>query len=182
MEFRMDNYLERWAEMYKPISHCAGSTGKERRFYRIDSFTSIEPFASKLNLVKSPCVAFVTQVDMNVRGNSDAFLLENHRVFFLVKQEGPGSAGGLRDELAATEAKRQGREIAEDCLAYLYYDMRTNRNKDLAGIDFSSATIYSMPRQFNGWWPVELIFAQLSPRKLCVEPEKYHIYNQVCNH
>lgn len=173
MDFRMDNYLEHWASIYRPISHSIDSTGKDRRFFRIDSFTSIEPFASKLTLVKSPCMAFVTQVDMKLEGNSDAFLQVAHRVFFLVKQEGAGSPGGLRDELSATDAKRAAAEMAEDCLAYLYYDYRTLRNKDLSGIDFTGATIYSMPRQFNGWWPVELIFSQLMPRKLCVEREKY---------
>lgn len=173
MDFRMDNYLERWAEMYRPISHSVGATGRERRFFRIDSFTSIEPFASKLTLVKSPCMAFVTQVDMKLAGNNNNFLYVDHRVFFLVKQEGAGAPSGLRDELAATEAKREAAEMAEDCLAYLYYDLRNQRNENLSGIDFSSATIYSMPRQFNGWWPVELIFSQLLPRRLCVNREKY---------
>ena len=33
---RMDEYLERWAEKYKPISHIPHATSKEKRFYRID--------------------------------------------------------------------------------------------------------------------------------------------------
>ena len=153
--FRMDNYLERWAEAYKPINHIPSAGSKERRFYRMDSIT------------------YITQIDATLAGQSEKFVIVTHRVFFLVKQAGINLQNGVTEELAATDAKVDGYEMAQDLLAYLYHDYRQNKNKDLEGIDFKGASIFTTPQQFNGWWPTEVVFTQMQPRILCVNREKY---------
>lgn len=171
--FRMDNYLERWAEAYKPINHIPSAGSKERRFYRMDSITAIAPFMANLVNAKSPSMAYITQIDATLAGQSEKFVIVTHRVFFLVKQAGINLQNGVTEELAATDAKVDGYEMAQDLLAYLYHDYRQNKNKDLEGIDFKGASIFTTPQQFNGWWPTEVVFTQMQPRILCVNREKY---------
>lgn len=170
---RMDEYLERWAEIYKPISHKPNAGSKEKRFYRIDSITSIPSFAANLINAKSPSLGYVTQVDGTLGGQSEKFIHLTHRVFVFVKQQGVSLQNGVTEELAATEAKLLGSEIAQDLLAYCYHDKKSG-NKDLDGIDFKGSVIFTTPQQFNGWWPTELTFNQIVSRNLCVNPEKYN--------
>jgi hypothetical protein len=169
----MDEYLERWAEKYKPISHVPNAGSKEKRFYRIDAITSIPSFAANLVNAKSPSMAYVTQVDGTLGGQSEKFIMLSHRVFIFVKQQGANLQNGVTEELAATDAKLLGAEIAQDLLAYIYHDWKKNGNKDLAGIDFKGSVIFTTPQQFNGWWPTELTFNEIVSRNLCVNPEKY---------
>jgi hypothetical protein len=170
----MDEYLERWAEKYKPISHVPNAGSKEKRFYRIDAITSIPSFAANLVNAKSPSMAYVTQVDGTLGGQSEKFIMLSHRVFIFVKQQGTNLQNGVTEELAATDAKLLGAEIAQDLLAYIYHDWKKNGNKDLSGIDFKGSVIFTTPQQFNGWWPTELTFNEIVSRNLCVNPEKYH--------
>lgn len=169
---RMDEYIEKWASIYKPISHMPNAGSKEKRFYRIDAITSIPSFAANLINAKSPSVGYVTQVDDTLGGQGDKFLLRTHRVFVFVKQQGVNLQNGVTEELAATDAKLLGEEIAQDLFAYIYNDKK-NGNKDLAGVDFKGSVIFTTPQQFNGWWPTELTFNEIISRNLCVNPEKY---------
>lgn len=172
--FRMDEYLEKWACKYKLLSHQPETGSKGQRFYRIDAITSVAPFLANLTQAKSPSMAYVTQVDAVLAGQGEKFLMREHRVFFFVKQQGVSVQNGVTEEQAATDAKYEGAEMAQDLLAYIYNDWRKNRNKDLEGIDFKGAAIFTTPQQFNGWWPTEVVFSQLVPRNLCVNPEKYY--------
>lgn len=171
----MDNYLEQWATKFKPISHVMDGGSKLKRFYRIDSITAIPSFMANLTQAKSPSVGYITQIDAVLAGQGEKFMQLSHRVFFFVKQQGAVLQNGPSEEVAATEAKTEGYELAQDLLAYLYEDAKKNKNKDLEGIDFKGAVIFTTPQQFNGWWPTELTFNQLVPRYLCVNPEKYHL-------
>lgn len=171
--FRMDNYLEKWAMDYKPISHDLEAGGKGKRFYRIDAITSLAPFTANLINAKSPSMAYVTQFDSTLGGAGNKFLMMEHRVFFFVKQQGVSLQNGVTEELAAADAKAEGAELAQDLLAYLLHDKKQNRNPDLLGIDLDGAAIFTTPQQFNGWWPTELVFGQMVSRLLCVNKEKY---------
>lgn len=172
--FRMDNYLEKWSSKYKLLSHQpeAGSVGK--RFYRIDAITSLPSFMANLANAKSPSLGYVTHIDAVLAGQSEKFMQIQHRVFVFVKQAGVNVQNGVTEEIAAADAKQEGLEIAQDLLAYIYKDWKKNGNKDLEGIDFRGASVFSTPQHFNGWWPVELIFSQTVSRTLCVNPEKYY--------
>lgn len=169
----MDEYLERWAEKYKPISHVPNAGSKEKRFYRISAITSMPDFTAKIVNAKSPSLAYVTMVDGTLGGQSEKFIMLTHRVFILIKQQGAVLQNGVAEDIAATDAKLLGAEIAQDLLAYIYNDKK-NGNKDLAGIDFKGSVIFTTPQMFNGWWPTELTFNEIVSRNLCVNPEKYY--------
>ena len=171
--FRIDNYVEHWAEIYKPISHRPDAGSKERRFYRIDALTSIPSFLTNLTSAKSPSVAAVTRVDGSLTGQSEKFVLYTYSIFFLVKQAGTSLQNGVTEELAATDAKIEGAEMAQDFLAWMNYDYRVNKNKELEGLNFRGASFFTTPQKFNGWWPTNLVIEHLRPRILCVNKEKY---------
>lgn len=172
--FRMDDYLEKWAVKYKPLSHDPEGGSKGRRFYRLDAITSVAPFLTNAVSAKSPSMAYITQFDATLTGSGEKFMMREHRVFFFVKQSGSVLQNGVNEGVAAAEAKAEGAEMAQDLLAYIYNDWKKNHNKDLEGIDFKGAAIFTTPQQFNGWWPTEVTFSQLVPRQLCVNKEKYH--------
>lgn len=172
--FRMDEYLERWASKYKLLSHHPEAGSKGKRFYRIDAITSVPSFLANLANAGQVSLAYVTQFDAVLAGQGEKFLMREHRVFVLVKQQGVDVQNGVTEELAAADAKAVGAEVAQDLLAYIYNDQKRNGNKDLEGIDFKGAAIFSTPQMFNGWWPTEVTFSQLMKRNLCVNPEKYH--------
>lgn len=171
--FRMDDYLEKWACKYIPLSHQPEAGSKGKRFYRLDGITSVAPFLANLVNAQSPSMGYITQVDAVLAGQAEKFMVREYRVFFFVKQQGVSVQNGVTEELAATDAKNEGYEMAQDLLAYLYNDRKKNGNKDLEGIDFKGAAIFTTPQQFNGWWPTEVTFSQLVPRELCVNKEKY---------
>lgn len=173
MIFRIDNYLEKWAQRYKPISHDPTRGSRDKRFYRIDSITRVEDFATNLTQAKSPSMAVVTQMDGAFDGASNKFIRYTHRIFFFVKQPAANLSRGVIDEVGAADAKAEGQELAQDLMAWLYHDKTVNRNKDLAGLDFSTATAFTVPQKFNGWWPTEVVIEHLVPRNLCVNEEKY---------
>lgn len=171
MNFRVDNYMERWAQIYKPIQHNPAKGSNNKRFFRMDSILRIEEFAASIAKTKSPCMGVVTQFEATLDGAQARFIRYTHRIFFFVKQTAPSVSQGIIDELAATEAKAEGQEMAFDLLAYLENDKKTN--PDLKGLDFDTATVFSVPQKFSGWWPTEFVIEQLVPRNLCVNPEKY---------
>lgn len=175
MIFRLDNYLEQWAQVYKPISHDPTRGSRDKRFYRMDSITRLEEFTANLTQAKSPSMAVVTQMDGAVEGSSNKFMRYTHRIFFMVKQTDTNALRGVIDELGAADAKAEGQELAQDLLAWFYEDKDKNKNKELAGLDFSTATVFSVPQKFNGWWPTELVIEHVVPRDLCINKEKYNL-------
>lgn len=173
MIFRVDNYLEQWAQVYKPISHDPTRGSRDKRFYRMDSITRLEEFLANMAQAKSPSMAVVTQMDGAVEGSSNKFMRYTHRIFFMVKQTDTNALRSVIDELGAADAKAEGQELAQDLLAWFYEDK--NKNKELAGLDFSTATVFSVPQKFNGWWPTELVIEHVVPRDLCINKEKYNL-------
>lgn len=175
MIFRIDNYLEKWAQIYKPISHDPTRGSRDKRFYRIDSIFKLESFAANISLAKSPSMLVVTQMDGELDGQSSKFIRYTHRVFFMVKQVSASGLSGVIDEVGAADAKAEGQLLGQDLLAWLMHDYKENKNKELAGLDFSTATIFSVPEKFNDWWGTEVTIEHLVPRNLCVSNEKYDL-------
>lgn len=171
--FRIDDYCEAWAQKFKPISHNPERGSRNKAFYRMDSITRLEEFATGLTHAKSPSMAVVTQIDGEMVSNNPKFMRYTHRIFFFVKQAGSVLQNSPIDEVAAANAKYEGVELVQKLIAYIYNDKTKNKNNDLDGIDFNTATIISVPQKFNGWWPTELVIEHVIPRQLCVNNEDY---------
>ena len=108
--YRVDNLIEKWATDFKIISHNpeGGSDGK--RFFRIDSLSELKPLILSLTKIKTPVVAFCTQIEgSSNESGAGTFYLVN--IFILVPQEKTTVA--YREDLNAANAKYLAVEIAE---------------------------------------------------------------------
>ena len=113
--FRMDEYLERWASKYKLLSHQPEAGSKGKRFYRIDAITSVPSFLANLANAGQVSLAYVTQFDAVLAGQGEKFLMREHRVFVLVKQQGVDVQNGVTEELAAADAKAVAQKWHRTC-------------------------------------------------------------------
>ena len=172
---RIDNLIEQWATVYKPISHdpCKGS--KQRRFFRFDSLEKALDITSQFTGFKSPVSGIVTQFDGVSRGK----LMELEVIVFVfTKQLSPRSdANGA--EIAATDAKWYGAEMCNDLWIWLTEKKKSVANDTknelywLTGLDTDSVKILSYPVMLNDWWPTMLEVKVKVPRQLCSDESKY---------
>jgi len=172
--FRIDNYLERWAQIFKPLSHDPAQGSKNKSFYRMDSIHRLEEFAVNLTRAKSPSLCVVTQMDGSASNDTGGKMVYTHRIFFAVRQEAADLSQGIINEVAAADAKAEGQELAQSLLAYMKNDKVKNGNKDLKALNMGSVAIITVPQKFNGWWFTELIIEHLIAKDFCVNPEDYH--------
>ena len=114
--FRLDNILERWAELYKLTSN-GGDGGKRRTFFRTEVDYRSDEWIKNLPLVSSPSVGYCTQIDGMVQGSVISY---QHRILFMVKQNlgGMATTQAQRD-MDASDCKVLGNDMALDCLAFL---------------------------------------------------------------
>lgn len=192
--FRLDNILEKWAEVYQPISHTPGAKSKHRAFFRINSMQEVSEFTKNANLVPSPCMAYGSVVDAKLQGPASVSYL--HRIFFIVKQKKAITSAAT--DLDATECKFMGNDMVVDLLAFLselktaasngkieklgddtvigkFKGLTAEDLNGLRGLQITSAEWGSDPRIYNGWWVVELDIEQIVMRNLCVIETKYKL-------
>ena len=172
------DYIERWATIFREISHVPNGTPDEKRFYRVPSLFSGASFCANLTHAQSPCVAVVTQNDPKTSPDG-RFWLWTHRIFIYVRQEGRFVQNAPTEEEAATAAKQKGIEIAQKLVAYMHADRRGRLpsgappNPQMEGLE-DRATVINEPAMYNGWWPTEVILYQAVPRDRCVCPNDYN--------
>lgn len=192
--FRFDNILERWAQLYKPISHNPDNVRKHA-FFRIDIDYRDGEWIKNFNLAPSPCMAYSTQVDGMLQQNGLASY--QHRIVFLVKQNlgNDLKKTNAKSDLDAAECKFYANDLTIDLLAFLQRLKKAAMGgfrgveKDavlspfakitdasaLHGLQIGSANWATIPVRYNGWWLCELDIVQVVERPLCIVPEKYSV-------
>lgn len=183
--FRLDNFLEEWAIIYKPLSHDPAAGSKHKTFYRIDRLGGDNEFARNFNTAPSPSMAFPTVIDAKMGSNAKQ-IIYHHGFYFMVKQSS-ASNGKLnhQSDLDAADCKAELDDLAQALLAYLY-DLRNQaRNAAtnerftkadriaLQGLDLENAEWWTVPELYNGWWVLGIEFDRTESRLLCVNPEDY---------
>lgn len=123
--FRLDNILERWAELYAPLSHNSVSSGSpagaRKSFFRIGMIDANSYFVRNFNTLGDACMAYATHVDAEMNGQNPKIISYRHVIYFLVKQPaGTLSKTQITDELGATEARFLTDGMVQDLLAVLY--------------------------------------------------------------
>ena len=104
--FRLDNFLEAWAQKYRPLSHDPSAKSKHRTFYRIDRLGDSNEFVRNFNTAPSPCMAVPTNIDGGM-GKNNKQLQYHHGLYFMVKQPTVGlSKTALQDDVIFLEGKR----------------------------------------------------------------------------
>ena len=198
--FRLDNLLERWAELYTPLSHTKDG---RKSFFRIGMIDANSYFVRNFNTCPSSCMAYATHVDAEINKQNPKQLSYRHVVYFLQKQPaGTLSKTQITDEEGATEARFHtddmvqdliallaalkgmvgGKSLPADITAALPADMLQflrdtaadpQYREGLRGLHIDEAHWGTLPTMLNGWQICGLTIEQIMPRLLCVNQERY---------
>ena len=204
--FRLDNLLERWAELYTPLSHNSVSgdgKGIRKSFFRIGMIDAQSYFVRNYNMMNGCCMAYATHVDAELAQQNPKAVTYRHVIYFLVKQQNAQGKTDVTDEDAATEARFLTDDMVQDLLAVLWamkgmangkslpaiqggarggsdivtFIEQTARDPEYAeglrGLQLEQAHWGTLPGVFNGWQLCGLTIEQVTPRLLCVNPERY---------
>ena len=196
--FRLDNILERWAELYTPDK----DKKEHPAFFRLSMIDANSYFVRNYNMLGGACVAHATHVNAEVNKQNPKQINYRHAVYFLVKQQNAQGKTDATDEDAATEARFLTDDMAQDLLAVLNamkgvvngkslpeellkpeaaeiraFIERTARDPEYAkgfrGLHTEEALWGTLPPMFNGWQICGMTLEQTAPRLLCVNPERY---------
>lgn len=203
--FRLDHILERWAELYTPLSHnsvSAGSaSGARKSFFRIGMIDAQSYFVRNYNMMNGCCMAYATHVDAELAQQNPKAVSYRHVIYFLAKQQNAQGKTDVTDEDAATEARFLTDDMVQDLLAVLWAMKGVANGKSLPssvlgdsvaeikdlilqaldpeyaeglrGLQLEQAHWGTLPGVFNGWQLCGLTIEQVTPRLLCVNPERY---------
>lgn len=173
--FRFDNFCERWAMIYKPLSHVISADERGKRFFRHDSQEEMMDIAKALTTVNGHdrIMSVITAFDGDLVRSSDQaarpnFYVWRRHVLFWVRQAQGRNTGPI-SENAAAEAKAAAVDMARDFITFLDFasDSRRGNMKELSGIDLDSIEISTLPVHFNGWWIAVLHFDHQEAREKC---------------
>jgi hypothetical protein len=199
--FRLDNLLERWAELYTPLSHTKDG---RKSFFRIGMIDANSYFVRNFNTCPPSCMAYATHVDAEINKQNPKQLSYRHVVYFLQKQPaGTLSKTQITDEEGATEARFATDDMVQDLIAVLSAMKSAANGKSLPsiqggdgggsevlafirdtaadpqyreglrGLHLDEAHWGTLPAMFNGWQICGLTIEQTVPRLLCVNQERY---------
>lgn len=121
--FRLDHILERWAELYTPLSHNSVSSdgkGTKKSFFRIGMIDAQSYFVRNYNMMNGCCMAYATHVDAELAQQNPKAVSYRHVIYFLVKQQNAQGKTDVTDEDAATEARFLTDDMVQDLLAVLW--------------------------------------------------------------
>ena len=198
--FRLDDIIERWAELYKPLSHV--EKDKERTFFRIGQLNAENYFMRNFSSQKSPCMAYVTHIKSEVSKRNNKVDTMPHLIYILVRQENQKGRNNVTDEDAVTEARYRAADIAADLRAFLRIlrsaaagkALSTEQKESLSptllqlitetvsdpqyvngirGIQLDTIQIQTLPVALNGWHIAAVDFERYEPQRLCLNAEKY---------
>lgn len=189
--FRLDNILEQWATIYKPLAHDSSAKSKHRTFFRISMIDAQSYFVRNFNTQPSPAMAHATHVDAEMEKNPK-FITYRHVIYFLVKQNNDPQKNTVTDELAATEARYDTDTMVQDLLAFLskmqtaanngrdsfevaghVFPITSDERQGWRGLKLEEAHWGTLPMMFNGWQICGLTIEQLAPRLICITDTKY---------
>ena len=198
--FRLDDIIERWAELYRPLSHV--EKDKERTFFRIGQLNAENYFMRNFSSQKSPCMAYVTHYKSEVSKRNDKVDTTPHLIYILVRQENQKGKNNVTDERAVTDTRYKAVDIAEDLRAFLRVlrslasgkALSTEQKASLSpamlqfisetvgdpqningirGIQIDTVQIQTLPVALNGWHIAAVDFERYEPQRLCLNGEKY---------
>ena len=196
--FRLDDILEHWATLYRPLSHTPGAKSDHRTFFRIAMIDQNSEFVRNFTTTPSPAMAYATHIDAELAAQNPKAITYRHVIYFMVKQQaGTLSKTQATDELSATEARFLCDDLVQDLLAFLFAlkgmaggktppaddtvlsgfsaEITTETREGLRGLQLDQAHWGTLPVMLNGWQICGLTIEQITPRRLCLTPSRYNI-------
>ena len=197
--FRLDNILERWAELYRPLRHNAAS---RKTFFRISMIDAQSYFVRNYNMMSGCAMAYATHIDAELAQQNPKAISYRHVIYFLAKQQNAQGKTDVTDEDAATEARFMTDDMVQDLLAVLWAMKGIIGGKSLPatmlsgsaaeiknfieqtasdpqyreglrGLQLEGAHWGTLPAQISGWQLCGLTIEQVAPRLLCINQERY---------
>lgn len=189
--FRLDDILEQWAVIYRPLSHDPSAKSKHRTYFRISMINDQSYFVRNFNIQPTPSMAYATHIDADMAVNPK-FVTYQHFIYMLVKQANGHQQNAVTDEIAATEARYECNDLVQDLLSFLEH-LKTAANNNcteltvaghkfsitketrqgLRGLQLEKAHWGTLPTHYNGWQICGLTLDQLCPRDLCIVESRY---------
>jgi len=189
--FRLDNVLEKWAEVYEPLKHDPAAKAKHKTFFRVAMIDGQSYFIRNYNTQPSPCMAFATHVNAETEQNPK-FTTYRHFIYFFVKQVNDPEKNDVTDELAATDARYDTDTLVQDLLAFLgamqqaansgqtvltvkghSFPITKDERQAWRGMKLNAVSWSTSPPLITGWQWCGLTLEQSVPRLLCVNEERY---------
>ncbi len=186
MKSNLAPIIEKWAEIYPPISHNPSKKSKDKAFYLIRTINDNSEFMRNSNTAKSPAVAYSVLID--AEGTNNAVVSYAHNIYFLCRARQQSLAKSARqdDDLGMDEQMRMD-DMAQDLLSYLnylkhyghcpvtYQTFDAVTMQSLAGLQIAHAEWASIPVKYGEWHILALQIEQNQPRNLqCFNPEIYN--------
>ena len=192
--FRLDHILERWAELYTPLSHNSVSggsaAGARKSFFRIGMIDAQSYFVRNYNMMNGCCMAYATHVDAELAQQNPKAVSYRHVIYFLAKQQNAQGKTDVTDDMVqdllavlwAMKGMVGGKSLPSTVLGDSVAEIKdfieqTARDPEYAeglrGLQLEGAHWGTLPGVFNGWQLCGLTIEQVTPRLLCVNPERY---------
>lgn len=186
--FRLDNVLEYWATIYKPIAHDPAAKSKDKRFFRIQEIDLQSEWSRNMNTIDKPCLLFRMQTEAEIDKSNPKRINNFWGAYLAVKQK---SVNNAVDDVAAADCKVQLNEMTIDLLAWLFdlqskaaagrtdianpfFSLSDKETREaLRGLRLEQTSWWSTPVHLAGWWLMGIEFHGLDPRQLCVKAERY---------
>ena len=173
-----------------------------KTFFRIGMIDAQSYFVRNHNTQPSPCMAYATHIDAELAQQNPKAISYRHVIYFLCRQQNAQGKTDVTDEEAATEARFQTDDMVQDLLAVLWAmkgmvggktppatvlgglsaEVRAfleataadpQYREGLRGLQLDEAHWGTLPPVLAGWQLCGLTIEQISPRLLCINPERY---------
>lgn len=167
MAFRMDNYMERWAALYKGIHH----TQKAPRFFRCNDEMTFDEFLQNYMRIAEPICGIRT----NMEGDMDITKRVLKPVYLLMFLQ----RADPRDFRNIADVKYRCLSIAEDFLIALEKDQkeaaRQATSSALLRLDLGNVRYDTMgPLTSANFYAIFVTIESLEYHKKCYSPSDYY--------
>ena len=162
MTTNLSEILEKWAELYVPLSHDPREGSKDKAYCEVTTINNQSYFVRNSNSIKSPCMAYSILID--AEGTSGSTISYQHNIYFMSKAKMVSLAKNAKqdDDLGAVHQMLMD-EMVQDLLTYLTELKRTGRCPItgqafdqptmfmLRGLDVVKAQWGSIPIKYGEW-------------------------------
>lgn len=165
MDFRFENFVEHWCEIYKPLQHVPGERSKNKRFFLTDTtYLGMSDFMANIGSRASSCVVMESSVEGMVKGGFD---MQQHTIYFFSR------AKSTQDGTDAREAMLEARGFMLEFLAYLR-KKQDDGMEEVQRINLDERNAYqSVGPLYNGWYGVYITLEDVRQTLLCVNKDNY---------
>lgn len=165
MDFRFEDFVEHWCEIYKPLQHVPGERSKNKRFFLTDTdYLGMADFMTSIDSKISFCVVMEGAVEGTIKGGLD---IPRETVYFFVKAEKTQSGKATRAAL---------RKSKKHLMKFRNYirDLQNSGMKELQNINLDEREDYhSIGPLYNGWYALYMTLEDVQQVSTCSSEDDY---------